>query len=247
MVGFDANGDKKYGYIEFNLANLPKAEDTTISNAYIEITADKIDALNNMRFHIEMVVPCDDEKTYEKVKQRDIIERIGYDVSATDIKECAKQRYVFDTYAIEEMLKRTKHSDKAVFIISASSENPFSKLQNIDYIDDKRQKRPTLVINYIKKRHKKPKSVKNLKYSIEKGIVKLTWDNPTDDAFRGVIVVKNALKIPSSPYDGQKLYGGSDNYTYDNFGDKNTKKYYAVFVYDDVPNFSDISYIEYKG
>ncbi|MEA1956314.1 MAG: M14 family zinc carboxypeptidase [Campylobacterota bacterium] len=245
-IGFDNNGDKKYGCIEFNLSNLPKAEDTTISSAYIEIEADKIDALNNMRFHIEMVVPCDGEKTYDKVKKREIIERIGYDVSATDIKNDSKQRYVFDTYAIEEMLRRTKEIDKAVFIISASSENSFSKLQNIDFIDAKRENRPTLVINYMRKQHEEPSCVENLKQTMDNGSVKLTWDNPKDN-FSGVIVVKNPFRIPCSPYDGQKLYGGSDSYTYDNFGDINTNKYYAVFSYDDVPNFSKPAIVEYKG
>ena len=244
-VGFDGNGDKKYGCIEFDLSNLPKAEDTTISNAYIEIEANKIDALNNMRFHIEMVVPCKGDKTYKKMKQREVIERIGYDVSATDIKNEAKQRYVFDTYAIEEMLHRTKESDKAVFIISASSENPFSKLQNIDFIDAKKINKPSLVINYMKKSHKAPNSVDNLKQTIENGTIKLTWENPKDN-FSGVIVVKNPFRVPCSPYDGQKLYGGSDNYTYDNFGDTNVDKYYAVFSYDDVPNFSNPEIIEYK-
>ena len=245
-VGFDANGDKKYGYIEFDLSNLPKAEDTTISNAYIEMEATKIDALNNMRFHIEMIIPNeDDEKTHINMKKREIIERIGYDVSATDIKNEAKQRYVFDRYAIEEMLHRTKENDKAVFVISASSENPFSKLQNIDFIDAKRLNRPSLVINYMKKSHKAPQSVKNLQQTIENGIIKLTWDNPKDN-FSGVIVVKNPFRVPCSPYDGQKLYGGSDNYTYDNFGDINIHKYYAVFSYDDIPNFSNPAYIEYK-
>ena len=33
-----------------------------------------------------------------------------------------------------------------------------------------------------------------------------------DDGFKGVIVVKNPFKVPCSPYDGQKLYGGVDNY-----------------------------------
>jgi hypothetical protein len=244
-VGFDENGDKKYGYIEFDLSNLPKAEDTTISNAYIEIQADKIDALNNMRFHIEMIVPTDKKITYKKIKQREVIERIGYDVSATDIKKEAKQRYVFDSYAIAEMLKRTKYTDKAVFVISASSENPFSKLQNIDFVDTKRVNRPSLIVNYMKKRHHAPDRVKNLKSSLENGIVKLTWQNPKEN-FSGVIVVKNPFRVPCSPYDGQKLYGGSDNYTYDNFGDTKTSKYYAVFTYDEVPNFSKPTVLEYK-
>ena len=244
-VGFDENGDKKYAYIEFDLSNLPKAEDTTISSAYIEIEADKIDALNNMRFHIEMVVPSNEKITYQKIKQREVIERIGYDVSATDIKNKAKQRYVFDTYAIEEMLNRTKQTDKAVFIISASSENAFSKFQNIDFVDTKRVNRPSLVINYMRKRKQAPNKVENLKYVLENGIIKLTWENPKNN-FNGVIVVKNPFRTPCSPYDGQKLYGGGDNYTYDNFGDTKIQKYYAVFSYDEVPNFSKPVVLEYN-
>ena len=68
-----------------------------------------------------------------------------------------------------------------------------------------------------------------------------------DAAFGGVIVVKNPFHIPCTPYDGQKLYGGKDNYTYDNFGDKNTSKYYAVFTYDDVPNFSEAVCLMYPA
>jgi len=144
------------------------------------------------------------------------------------------------------MLKRTKEMDKAVFIISASSENPFSKFQNIDFIDNKKGNRPTLIINYMKKQHKKPKSVENLKHTLDNGVIKLSWKKQNNN-YTGVIVVKNPFRIPCSPYDGQKLYGGSDDYTYDNFGDISTDKFYAVFAYDDVPNFSEPSIIEYKG
>jgi len=31
----------------------------------------------------------------------------------------------------------------------------------------------------------------------------------------------------------------SGHYTFDNFGDKDVHKFYAVFSYDDVPNFSE--------
>ena len=96
-----------------------------------------------------------------------------------------------------------------------------------------------LVIKYIKKRKSPPSKVKNLRAKLENGIFRLDWENPKDDAFRGVIVVKNSHKIPCSPYDGQKIYGGRDNYTYDRFGDSKVHKFYAVFSYDDVPNFSE--------
>lgn len=243
-IGYDSNGDKKFGCLEFDLSNLPQAEDTTISNAFIDLEIDTINALNNLRFHIEMVVPCEGEKSYKQMKHREVIERIGYDVSATDIKNQTKQRFVFDRYAIEEMLKRRDVTDKAYFVLSASSENPFAKNQHIDFVDAKRLKRPSLVINYMKKHQHPPKQVTNLKSTLHNGMIKLTWDAPKDENFKGVIVVKNPFKVPCSPYDGQKLYGGADNYTYDNFGNTKVHKYYAVFAYDDVPNFSTPTVLE---
>ncbi len=244
IVGFDKNGDKEYGCIEFDLMNLPDLDNTVISNAYIDIESNKINALNSLRFHIEMVTPCEGERTYEKIKNRDIIERIGYDVSVADIKDNSKQRFVFDKHAISEMLKNASKNSKAVFVISASSQKSFCKSQDVSWCDKKRIKRPSLVINYIKKRRIAPEKVSNVRYTVENGIVKLEWDMPNDDACKGVIVVKNPFRVPCSPYDGQKLYGGSDCYTYDNFGDIDTNKFYAVFSYDDVPNFSEAKYIE---
>ena len=243
-VGFDENGDNQYGYIEFDLSNLPDMDTTVISDAYIDIEASKINSLNSLRFHIEMVIPCEGKKTYEKIKNREVIERIGYDVSVADIKEKSNHRFVFDKHAIEEMLQNAGTTSKVVFIISASSQKSFCKSQDVQWCDSKRIKRPSLVINYIKKRRAAPDSVENFRYSIENNMVKLEWDNPEDDGFKGVIVVKNPFKTPCSPYDGQKLYGGSDNYTYDSFGDNSIHKYYAIFSYDDVPNFSNPQYIE---
>jgi len=243
-VGFNSEGDKEYGYIEFDLANLPDMDNTIISSAYIDIEANRLSSQNNLRFHIEMISPCEGEKSYEKVKNRKIIERIGYDVSMVDIKENAKQRFVFDKHAINEMLVNAQDSKKAVFVISASSQTSFCKSQSVEWIDSKAMKKPSLVISYIKKRRTAPNRVTNLIQKIENDLIKLEWTAPDDEAFKGVIVVKNAFRVPCSPYDGQKLYGGSDSYTFDNFGDKNVHKYYAIFSYDDVPNFSEAVFLE---
>ena len=238
LAGYDKDGNKKYSCIEFDLSQWPEMDNTVISSAYIEIYTIDINSTNALRFHIEMVKPCDGEKTYEKIKTREIIERIGYDVSVSDIKSEAKQRFVFDTYAINEMVENIDKDSKAVFVISASSHKAFSKNQDVTFMDDKRVKRPSLIINYIKKRRNPPAKVEKLRYNIENNILKLEWDIPSDNGYSGAIVVKNPFRVPCSPYDGQKLYGGVDNYTYDNFGDSSVHKYYAVFSYDNVPNFS---------
>jgi hypothetical protein len=46
--------------------------------------------------------------------------------------------------------------------------------------------------------------------------------------------------------DGVKIYGGKDTYTYDNFASFDKEKYYAVFSYDDVPNFSEPAMAKYN-
>ena len=242
--GFDKNGDIVYALIEFDLTNLPDMENTVISSAFIDMEAININSKNILRFHIEMIQPIEGELTYEKIEKREIIERIGYDVSVSDIQDSPKQRFVFDKYAISELIEMSMKTPKALFVITATSEKEPCKTENVDWVDSKRVKRPSLTLNYIKKRRNAPSQVLNLKASVENSIVKLSWDNPDDDGYRGSIVVKNPFRVPCSPYDGQKLYGGVDNYTYDNFGDKEMHKYYAVFSYDDVPNFSEPVFIE---
>lgn len=243
VVGFDKNGEVEYGCLEFNLSQLPQMDNTVISTAYLELEANEINAYNNIRFHVELVVPCKGEKNYENIQKREIVERVGYDVSIADIKMDSKQRLVFDRHTINEIVKKTQNSENITFVISASSKKKFSTVQDVKWMDSKRLNRPAIVINYIKKRRNAPKKVTNLTYKIENGVIRLDWENP-DDGFKGVIVVKDPFKIPCTPYDGQKLYGGSDNYTYDNFGDKDVHKHYAVFSYDDVPNFSEAAILE---
>jgi len=52
-------------------------------------------------------------------------------------------------------------------------------------------------------------------------------------------------ELLSNPFDGVKLYAGKDNYTYDVYGSTKIDKYYAVFSYDDVPNYSAGTSIRY--
>jgi len=244
-AGFDKNAKKKYACIEFDLLNLPDLENTVFSDAYIDIEAAAINSKeNSLRFHVELIEPVEGDISYEKLQNRKVIERIGYDVSTLDVKTSKKQRFVFDTYTISQLIEMSKTRKKALFVLSATSEKEFTKSVDINWIDKKCINKPRLTLDYIRKRKNPPKQVENLATKIEDGMIKLTWNNPDDDGFEGVIVVKNRFRVPCSPYDGQKLYGGSDNYTYDNFGDRDVHKYYAVFSYDNVPNFSEAAYIE---
>jgi len=61
-----------------------------------------------------------------------------------------------------------------------------------------------------------------------------------------IAYVRNCFHVPKSPFDGVKLYAGQDEYTYDNFGNANIAKYYSVFSYDNVPNYSSPASVYYK-
>jgi len=185
-------------------------------------------------------------KSYEKLREREVIERVGYEVSVADLREDRSQRFVFDSLAIREMVDTIQANEKIVFVIKASSPKAFAKNESVNWLDAKREHRPRLVLNYIKKRRSGVAPVTNLRSSIENGMIRLEWKRPEDEDFKGVIVVKNPFHVPSTPYDGQKLYGGMDSYTFDNYGDTDIAKYYAVFAYDEVPNFSEPAVLPYN-
>lgn len=245
-VGYDKNGDIQYGCIEFNLTSLPDVEKTVISSIYLEMDVNKINASQNLRYHVEMVNFQCGENSIENLEKRDCIERIGYDVSIEEIKKQKIQRFVFDTYSILELVSAMRENKKLLFVILPTSEENFSKSQFVNWTDDKNFNPPRLKIKYVKKRRYGVEKVSGLKFIIDNDKVKLTWKNPDNSAFKGVIVVKNPFHVPCSPYDGQKLYGGKDSYTYDSFGSLDESKYYAVFTYDDVPNFSEPSSVFYR-
>ena len=245
-IGFDKKGNIQYGCIEFDLDLMPDVENIVISSIYLEMDAFKINANNDLRFHVEMVDSTGKDKRIENIEKRESIERIGYDVSVEELKKEKTQRFVFDTYCIIEFIEAIRKKQKLIFVILTTSEKNFQTSQVVDWIDKKQQQPPRLMIEYIKKRRSGVDPVSELKFSIESAMIKLTWQNPEDEAFRGVIVVKNSFHIPCSPYDGQKLYGGKDTFTYDNFGAMDESKYYAVFTYDDVPNFSQPTVLAYR-
>lgn len=245
-VGFDAKGSTQYGCIEFNLDNLPDVENTVVSSIYLEMDATNIRTSQNLRYHVEMVNAKGEEKSVANIQKRDSIERIGYEVSIEDIKKEKTQRFVFDTYSIVELVAAMRENSKLLFVILPTSEKNFSTSQMVEWTDAKNTNPPRLKIEYVKKRRDPVSGVSDLKFIKDSGMIKLTWKNPDDDAFRGVIVVKNPFRVPCSPYDGQKLYGGRDSYTYDNFGALDESKYYAVFTYDDVPNFSEATSVFYR-
>jgi hypothetical protein len=243
ICGFDKNNNKIYGFMEFNLENLPNPNETIITNSYIQIkhkstTNTKLD----IRYNIEFVDI--DETSYTDIQNRDRIEFIGYEVSRTDLQKNKTHKFIFDHYSKLALEKTHKDNKNAKFIIRPTSSDIKNHLVNWHSQDTKNSAK--LIIEYIEKRREPVSKITNLKIFIENNKVKLTWKNPTCDDFVGVYIVRNRFHQPKSPLDGDKIYAGKDTYTYDDFGNINMSKYYSVFTYDNVPNYSEPEFLEFN-
>lgn len=245
-VGFDKDGSKIYGFIEFDLNSLPNFDTTIITEAFASIELERDSAKGDIRIHMEFLETIE-KLTYQNIKSRNIIENVDHESSIDDIKKEGNHSFMFEKYLIQNLERMWQDGKKATLLVVATTSKNILKNQSVKFTNNKKDITPTLDISYIAKRRNPPPAVKNLNYKIDGGMLKLMWDNPNDDSFNGVIVVKNPFRIPKSPYDGQKLYGGKDSYTYDNFGSLDVSKYYAVFAYDDVPNYAEGVILKYEG
>lgn len=234
--GFDENSEKIYGFLSFSLSSLPDPKETVITEAYVVLqhkTAPKLG--KEIRYYLEFV---DIETlTFNRVRSREKIEYLGYELSNEDLEKNQNHYFTFDSYSLE-ILERVHSEGKNIELILNPKASKNIKNKVLKLFDSLEDYLPKLVINYISKRKEPVPDVTNLATSIENKMVKIIWKNPDDSAFKGAYVVRNRFRPPRSPSDGEKLYGGKDNYTYDNFGALDVEKYYGVFTYDDVPNYS---------
>jgi len=242
--GFDENNKKIYGLMCFNLDKLPHSDTTVITDSYIQIknksaTKSKLDIRYNLEFVDDMQDP-----DYETIQNRERIEFIGYEVSRADLQKNKSHKFIFDNYSRLALEQRHKSNDKINFVIKPTSSDIKNYL--VDWYGKDSTNSVKLVIRYIKRRRHPLEPISNLQQSIENGKIKLSWNNPDDKDFVGTYVVRNRFRVPTNPLDGDKIYAGRDNYTYDDFGSLNIDKYYALFTYDDVPNYSQSSIFHYE-
>jgi hypothetical protein len=240
--GFDGEDEKVYAFISFDLSPLPDVDKTVITDAWIEIyNTSTVKKEVDIRYNVEFVDL--EEFTYQDIKERERIEYIGYEVSSAELGTKKRHNFIFDHYsrlALEEMHKNNK---EAKFIIRPTSVHTREHLINWASEGKRAAK---LMVRYINRRREPLPKPKNLTTKIENGLVKISWDRLKESDLVGYYVVRNRWHIPQNPFDGVKLYAGPDNYTYDSYGSTKIAKYYAVFSYDEVPNYSQGATIEYK-
>ncbi|MEA3492363.1 MAG: M14 family zinc carboxypeptidase [Campylobacterota bacterium] len=238
--GFDADGNRIYGYLDFDISALPDPETTVITKCALKIkNSNTFKKKRDILYYIELV-EVDEVGSYEDIKNRDKIEYIGYEVSENDLATKEYRYFNFDTLsklALDEMHLLGK---KLKLVIRASSATG-AKNRVVKWVPD-----VELVVKYIEKRRIAPVSAENFRITKEGGMIKLNWDEVKDSAVTGYYVVRNTFHTPRHFADGVKIYGGKDTYTYDNFASMDIGKYYAVFTYDNVPNFSEPATVEYN-
>lgn len=88
-----------------------------------------------------------------------------------------------------------------------------------------------------------PGIVTNLNADCASGQVSLSWNNPTDNDFSGVLILRKVGLIPTDPTDGLAVYDQQGTVgslvTYRDTGITNDQTfYYAVFTYDNLRNYS---------
>jgi len=237
--GFDTEGNRVYGYMDFDLSELPNPEHTMITKCTLRIRNNNtFKTSSDVRFYVELV-ELDEVGTYENIKNREKIEYIGYEVAESDMGNKEYQYFTFDTLSKNVLDEMHQQGKKLKLVIKPTSALGI-KNRIIEWNED-----AELIVKYIQKRRTAVKQVENLKLSKENKMIKLSWDKVEDEALNGYYVVRNSFHVPKHFMDGVKIYGGKDTYTYDNFGSYKKEKYYAVFSYDDVPNFSDPATVKY--
>lgn len=244
-AGFDKDGSSVFSTFEFNMSSLPPYNDTIIIKAYFELNSTKVYIKDDIRFHLEFVDENIDQD-YNNIINRDIIQNVGFDVSANELKNNQTQYFTFDTFSEITLNDKLKAKSDVAFVLTPTSSKKAIKDKRVSWETKNKSLSPKLILEHIPKRREPIAKVTNAKLIKENGKIKITWDNPKDDAFKGVKVIKNAYRKPYSTHDGQKLYAGVDNYTLDDFGAKDINKYYALFTYDDVPNYSEPVILEYQ-
>ncbi|MEA2049420.1 MAG: M14 family zinc carboxypeptidase [Campylobacterota bacterium] len=243
ICGFDEDKNKIYGLMEFELDALPNPDETIITSSYIEIkNKSATKTKQDIRYNVEFVDV--DDASCQSIKNRDRIEFIGYEVSRSDLQKNKTHKFIFDYYSCLALENVHKDNKKAKFIIKATAAD--IKNHIVQWYGKDKQNSVKLVVNYINRRKVPVDPIKNLTKTIENNKIKLSWENPACEDFAGAYVVRNRFHQPKNHLDGDKIYAGKDSYTFDDFGNVNIDKYYAVFTYDDVPNYSEPVILNHK-
>jgi hypothetical protein len=87
------------------------------------------------------------------------------------------------------------------------------------------------------------------RYDEEDEEVVLSWQNPSDEDFSRVRIIRSDIFYPKDPYDGIVVYEGKKEHASDAWIEEGTPYYYTAFSEDETGNYSSgaIAYAEIPG
>jgi len=144
--GFDKEGHRVYGYLNFDLSELPDPENTMITQCALRIrNNNSFKKKSDVRYYVELV-EVDEVGTYEDIKNREKIEYIGYEVAESDLssKEC--QYFKFDTLS-KIALDGMHQEGKTLKLVIKPTSSLGMKNRIVEWNSD-----AELVVKYIEKR-----------------------------------------------------------------------------------------------
>lgn len=83
-----------------------------------------------------------------------------------------------------------------------------------------------------------PLNISNFQALPKDGEIELFWNNPLDDNFKGVKIVRSEDFYPVNPYDGKEVYKGSGENFIDKGLENEKRYYYTAFSYNEYGDFS---------
>ncbi|MCK4670074.1 MAG: hypothetical protein KAT43_02630 [Nanoarchaeota archaeon] len=83
-----------------------------------------------------------------------------------------------------------------------------------------------------------PNEVSNFQTTIQNNIVNISWTNPTNVDFAGVMIRKCIDLAPYNPTEGDLVYQGPEQSYADTLITQDGNYFYTIFSYDDVSNYS---------
>ncbi len=83
-----------------------------------------------------------------------------------------------------------------------------------------------------------PQNVSEFQTALKDSGVDLSWKNPTDIDFKGVVIRRSDVFFPTDSNQGILIYSGNQENFFDTGLQDGKTYYYAVFSYDEIPNYS---------
>lgn len=121
-----------------------------IVNAYLELNSTKIYLKDDIRFHLELVAE-NIQKDYDGLQNREVMQNIGYDVSANELKNNQIQYFTFDEFANRELNQKLKDRSDVTFVLKPTSSKKAIKNKTISWEVINKELSPKLIIEHISK------------------------------------------------------------------------------------------------